>query len=43
MNCIDCGEHCAAAFTPLCEPCARIAVTLLGSEDARLKLLGEGR
>lgn len=41
MNCIDCGQECEPAITPLCGPCAAIAVTILGSEAQRCALLGE--
>ena len=39
MTCLDCGTPTAPSLIPVCAPCARLAVTLLGSMDARLALL----
>lgn len=41
MTCIECGDVCAAAISPLCIECARLAVTLVGSEEARVALIEE--
>lgn len=39
MICSDCGAPMAPSLMPLCAPCTRIAVRLLGSVDARLAIL----
>ena len=37
--CLDCGQPCPTAITPLCDACARIAVLILGTEQARINQL----
>lgn len=41
--CLDCGQGCPDALdAALCDPCAALALTLLGSVEARERLLVEG-
>src|SRR5690606_28410184 len=43
-ECIDCGHPCTPTLdAPLCDPCAALALTLLGSVEAREALLGGPR
>lgn len=41
MTCLDCGAPMDPSLMPICAPCARIAVQLLGNVDARLPILEE--
>lgn len=41
MTCLDCAAPMPPSLMPLCTSCARVAVNVLGSVDARIDLLEE--